>query len=367
MRTPRPLPRHSSERGAAVLEMAVSLTLIVSLLLITIYVGEAFLAGAKAQEAEISAGWDLTAYRMHDYSKDGTHDYEGGPTSLYGRATTLVAGRVKRDLSGLNSYVPGAREGQRFVLSEQRLEEDGLVCAPYNAENLGKEIGASLLTFDGLPHNAWKYLHRGGYVNCRAKVHFTSPYMPRELRDGYASRVNLLSNKVKNGFNLCGLGSTLQGCEGNLTSGFVVLTNDWGLEDGRENAVGTRDNARYFRVGESVFLMDEDYNKDKEGHVVLRPGEGGIGGQQVREAMTFLLDTEDDYGDTSLFKFGFLNSSNRQRSLPVDPRGGQTEAHLTPWDDGEERVFTNATRNIALGQRRDHTYLGHPDARFNQP
>jgi hypothetical protein len=352
-----------TERGAAVVELAVSLTLIVSALLIALYAGEAFLAGARAQEAEISAGWDVTAYNLHDYLN--AQDYEGGPQSLYNTVTHTVASRVKQELSGMNSYAaPGTRVGRRFVLSEQSLER--LDCGPFDARNLGQGIGDALLTFDGLPHSAWTYLHRGGYVSCQARARFTSPYMPRSMREGYSNRVDLLSDALKNGFALCGLGKSLQGCQrGNetLTSGFVVLTNDWGLEDGRESPVGSNDNQKYFTVGQSVYIID----KEKYGQG-LREGEGGTGSQQVREMMGMLLDTEEgDYGQTSYFKFGFLNPSSQVRRMSVDEGGGQREAHLSPWDDGESRYFTNATENISRNQRSRHHYLGHPDPSFNQP
>jgi hypothetical protein len=364
MRASRTFRARRAQRGAAVVELALSLTLLVSVLFIAIYAGEAFLAGSRAQEAEMSAGWDVTAYRLHDYID--AQDYEGGPKSLYNTVTGAVARQVKRELSGMNSYgAPGSRDGRRFVLSEQRMES--VECTPFDARDLGAGVGNALLTFDGLPHSSWNYLHRGGYVVCQARARFTSPYMPRSYREGHADRQNLLSDALKNGFGICGLGRTLQGCEGTLgdkSAGFLVLTNDWGLEDGRESPVGTNRNKRYFNVGESVYVID----READYHKGLKDWEGGLGSQQVRETLTFLLDDDGaDYGDTSRFKFGFLNPAEQARNIPVDTQGGQTEAHLTAWDDGESSIFTNATENISRNQRSRHNYLGRKEPDFNQP
>jgi hypothetical protein len=344
-----------------VVELAVSATLIVSALLIAIYAGEAFFAASRAQEAEISAGWDMTAYRLHDF--DNAVDYEGGENSPYNRVSRLVSRRVAGELSGMDSYArPGVREGRRFVLSEQRLA--GLQCAPMDARDLNDVgVGNALLTFDGLPLSADEFLHRGGYVACRAQVNFTSPYMPRDYRDGHGDRVDLLAERLRNGFNVCGLGKSLRGCDGAHTAGFVVLTNDWALEDARPSAVGKNEdgNGKYYRVGRSIYNVDPVYDSKGE-------KEGGIGGQQIREALTFLLDEQDtEYGDTSHFKFGFREYASQLQDIDVDARGGQREAHLTPWDDGESSIFTNSSRNVSQNYRSRHFYLGHPDEDFNQP
>jgi hypothetical protein len=343
--------RTRQERGASTVEVALSLLLLVPLFLYIVYAGESFLAATRAQEAEISASWDVTAYRLHDYV-DG-QDYESSPgnPSRYTDVTDVAARRVRRELRTLDSFSDPTRPGtgKRFLISQQRLE--GLECVPFDARTVAN---GALLTFDGVPVTARRYLHRGGYVVCRAKVNFSPQFIPRTQPEGSRSKLDFVTDVLQNGFTLCGSGSTLMGCEGAETAGIVVLTNDWALEDGRENPVGTRANRRYFNVGNAIYGLEPE------------KGEAGTGGQQVREALQFLMDENDaDYGDTSTFKFGFYNPMRQTHRYPANNHGGQEEAHLSPWDDGEGDFASGSS--VYSDHRDRDNYLGHPKEDFNRP
>ncbi|NMO14184.1 hypothetical protein HPC49_19345 [Pyxidicoccus fallax] len=351
-RTPR------RARGAATVEFAVSLLVLIPVLLYAIYAGELFLAGTRAQEAEITAGWDLTAYRMHDYLGGDTGG-PGGEGEDSGAATRrrviqTVPPRLEQELKGLDSYHRNAstREGRRMLLSEQSLRRLG--CQPFNVEGGDRY---PLRTFEGIPNGVRHYLHRGSYMACRAEVGFRSPYMPGTMREGFMSRVDLLPERLRNGFTMCGVGRSLRGCDG---AGFLILTDDWGLEDSRESRVAAREeekNERYYRVGNSVYHRSPEPVEDPEQGGLL---EGGWGARQVRTTMDFLLDTRKDYGLTSDFKFGFTNPSSEATRFPVDE--GMDRGHLTPWDDGEGTFLGGEEVN-----RDAHHFLGHPDEDFNQP
>jgi hypothetical protein len=346
--------RSGSRRGASTVEVALSMIMLVPLALYAIYAGESFLAATRAQEAEITASWDATAYRLHDYLEG--QDYESGPDgepSLYRDVTAAAARRVREELGQMDSYEGPGAGGQRMVISQQRLQ--ALNCEPVDARPL---MGGALLTFQAMPQSTRQFLHRGGYIGCRAEVNFSPQFMPRRLREGYQSKVDLLSDVIANGFTVCGSGNSLWGCEGAVRPGIIVLTNDWGLENGRENPVGSRDNRKYFNVGEAVYNLDPI--EDSEHGI-----EGGLAGQQIREALEFLLDEEDkDYGDSSKFKFGFYNPLHWKHTYPGNNHGPRDYAHLTPWDDDEGGFVSG--EDISQ-HRHPHHYLGFTNPHFNAP
>ena len=344
-------------RGAATVELALSLLLLVPVLLYAIFSGEAFLAGTRAQEAEITAGWDMTAYRMHDYIDGYREDAEtdvfrgDAASDTQRQVATAVPLRVRQSLGGMDSYrrdntAPARRT---LLVSEQQLE--GLSCEPFNVQ--GRD---ALLTFEGIPHGVREYLHRGSYMACRARVSVRPHHLPLRMREGYTAKEDLLYERIQSGFTMCGLGGSLRGCDENR--GFIVLTDDWGLEDPRQSPVASwRDalNQKYARVGNSIYHRAPDPVRDLHGL------EGGAGAMKIRDAMNFLLDTEDDYGDTSHFKFGFLTPYDELQRVPVEG-GGMDEGHLTPWDDGEGPFMSGAA-----ARRNRYHYLGHSAEDFNQP
>ena len=346
--------RPGQQRGASTVEVALSMILLVPVVLYSIYVGEAFILGARAQEAEISASWDVTAYLLHDFKNgyDFETDPEGGP-SLYRDVASSVASRVKSRMAGLNSFTE-LGNGQRLVVSQQSLQR--VTCEPRDARGL---LGDSLLTFQATPVGTREFLHRGGYVNCQAEVGFVPLFMPRDLRSGFTSKTDLLSGSLANGFTMCGSGDTLRGCSGRY-AGVMVLTNDWGLEDGKRNKVGEQNNERYFNVGEKVY--NAKYWRDPSDIA------GGIGTQQIKESLGLLLDDPQDYGQTSKFKLGYYNPVDTVHQFPANDHGTTDgKAHLSGWDD-REGTF-DGTKNVHEGGTRSrHNYLGHPDARFlDQP
>jgi hypothetical protein len=345
------------ERGASTVEVALSMLLLIPTALYGIYAGEVFLAGTRAQEAEISAAWDVTAYLLHDY--DNAQDYESGPNgepSHYVSVTQNVANRVEAELSGLDSY-RGSGNGQQQVISQQRLRN--VDCRPMDARYV---LDGALLTFQAIPYQSRDFLHRGGYVACSARVSFLPQLMPRDMRVGYTSKEDLLAEQLAEGFTLCGSGKSLWGCEGErmlgLTRehepGIIVLTNDWGLEDGRDNPVGTQANQKYYNVGEKIYKV-KMWNDPTE-------LAGGIGSQQVREAMKFMLDEADaDWGQTSVFKLAYSNDMSKQVSYPANNHNGVEHAHMNPWDDGEGSY--TSTRNVHNSRNQNH-YLGHRNPNF---
>lgn len=345
--------RWRSARGSSTVEVALSMIVLVPTTLYAIYVGEAFLAGTRAQEAEMAASWDLTSHRLHDFLTAQDFETDNGEESFYQETIDRVTARVTREMGGLNSYQARGSGGQNAVISHQELE--WVKCRPMDARFIQ---GGALLTFQATPYPTREFLHRGGYVACQAKVRFDPQFVPKSLRDVYSSKENLLSGRLASGFPICGSGNTLWGCRENDNTarpGLVVLTNDWGLEDSIRNQVGTQENLKYWRVGEKVYQAKvEGQDSDLA---------GGLGHQQVKETLQLLLDEDDkDYGDTSTFKLGFYNPMSYAHRYPSNDHTGRDDAHLSPWDDGEGMYTSD--RNVYENARSRHNYLGHPRSRF---
>jgi hypothetical protein len=215
-------------------------------------------------------------------------------------------------------------------------------------------LNKALLTFQATPYQSREFLHRGGYVVCSARVRFLPQLMPRDMRVGYTSKVDLLAESLAEGFTLCGNGNSFSGCAGEHVPGIIVLTNDWGLEDGSSNPVGTQANRKYYSVGEKIYKVKMWGDPTELA--------GGIGSQQVREAMKFMLDEPDaDWGQTSVFKLAYFNDMSRAIHYPANNHNGQEHAHVNPWDDDEGPY--PSTRNVHNSRSQNH-YLGHRNPHF---
>jgi hypothetical protein len=120
---------------------------------------------------------------------------------------------------------------------------------------------------------------------------------------------------------------------------------------GQEN-----DNKKYFNVGEKVF--NAKYWADPKDIA------GGIGTQQIKESLQFLLDEDNtEYGETSKFKFGFYNPMNTVHQYSANDHGTVKDtAHLSGWNDREGDFA--GTQNVHGGSRSQHNYLGHTNPRF---
>lgn len=331
------LPRTlRDDEGAATTEFALATLFIIPLILYTMYSGEAFLTAIKAQEAEIRAGWEVSAYRLHAYNGG---DYRSLYTNAAQRAETRVNDAM-RDLDSFENRGTGWRQAvgnATFDRVECRLRS-------------GNGAGPSVYPL-GLPPQ----LHTDGYVGCQARVRYENVMLPIRPHREFIGN-DLLPPELRR-MEMCGNGSTVQGCEGTRMAGFVLLTDDWGLERGTQNPVGQQTNREYYNVGRATYQMS--------GTPGLSLGYQA-GQLAVNSAMGFLLGGADQ-GQTSTFKMGYLTAISNRRNVPSDGRG--TDPHLTPWDE-EAHQDTNNTRAISqrvYNERRNSTYLGKSDRNYNAP
>ncbi len=328
------MTRLSPERGAATVELAVAMLLIIPTLLYSLYVGEAYVAGMQAQQVELDATWDLSARRLHDF-------IGGDEGPLYPAAYAKARAALAEE---------GQHPAVRGVVLSRSVE--ALQCER-------RDVPDTLLTFDTFgafsdPGNKYvsarQYLHRGGYVGCSARVRVGTHAMPNRFLESFhedrGQRALLTGNLTS--FSLCGNGRGPSGCVGSGQGpGIVLLTDDWAVEDGRTSKVaadvGDGVNDRMYLVGRAVYNAD---GVDKYW--------GGIGARKVANTLEFFTDeTDRDYGLTSRFKMGSQSPLHDGELQHTDQ--GVKAVHPTPFHDDQDPGFRETSD---VYSERTDGYLG---------
>ena len=324
-----------SERGGSAVEFALLGLLLVPSVIYAIYGGEAVVAGIKAQEAEISAGWSIPAYLAHDFA--------GGAAGagLLGGPSSRSRDEARARLEDFDSFRDAGAGGPYGVFGYSQLTE--VACG---ARASGSQAGPDVGPGNGLGRSR---LHPDGWVGCRAEVRFENRAAVRQAHaEFFEGRPEIVQSSFER-LRMCGLGSTFQGCAGSKERGFVVLTDDWALEDAAENPVGTQANRKYYAVGDEI----------------LSGSPGGVSG--VLNGVFRKYVGMGEQGDTDTFKMGYLVPiTKRRNSFGND--GGGLDPHLSPHCE-DASAATQQTGH--LGQKgheqwrkQDH-YLGLLDRAWN--
>lgn len=334
------------ESGGAAVEFALSTILLVPMALYSIYVGEAFIAGAKAQEIEITAAHDISAFLLHDYTG-------GGFNGLYTNATRISSDRALADLRDFDSFRRGSA-GLEMVTSRARFSAlpEGMDCQLRT--DLDSGAFRSIIPMVPLP----AALHREGFVNCKAQVTVRNFFIARK---GYAEfqrgGPDLMPSSIAT-LTICGLGEDLRGCKGGGgragSRGFWLLTDDWGLEDSRPNPVGTQDNQKYYFVGKQA------YGSLGQGTTLIAAGIAALG--------VFPPPLLGDQANTSTFKMGYLKNIREARNISPQDQG-ERRAHLSPLEEDRKAFpYTDNTLNVSsvmYTERRRGHYLGKQHPQWN--
>jgi len=302
--------RRAEERGAAAVEFALLTLLLVPLVIYVIYSGEAVTASIKAAEAEMSAGWEITAFRTHDYQSPGN------AKSLLEGAANDSAVRVDPAISDFNSFHDAGTSGHWGVFGHMTIEK--LECKR-RTSNHGGDFGPSIGS---------SRLHKDGWVGCVTEVKFENRAAPTnahlEFNQGKPKIIQSTFEKLTMG----GLGPTFKGCDDACQRdgkrGFLVLTDDYGLEDPKPTTVESygSGNPKYYAVGNEMWS-----------------GTGGGMSAGIVSGVTMALIGLGDQGNTGKFKMGYLKYITTKRSF--GNHGGGMELHLTP----EHEEANQATKN----------------------
>jgi hypothetical protein len=289
------------ERGAAVAEFALSTVLMIPLIFYVVFSGEVYLTAIKAQEAEIAAGWNVTGYRLHNL-RGG--DYRG----LYSAAASRSATTVKNGLRELDSYRDSG--GPAFLNTPSI---DDVTCRFVSGAPVAIAPGPA-------------QLHNDGVIRCQAQTTFRPnfKFMPKRIMEGpLFARLSQMQ--------FCGLGDSLQGCSP-ATHGFTLLTDDWGMENGRANPPEqfNSSNLDFYTPGAAIY--------------------GGGIGSSVIAAVMGPITGGGDYTMTSTFKLGYTERVDKPRDLPAY-KVDMTQAKLTTYVEsvynqrGDGRYMGNGTNS----------------------
>ncbi len=374
--------RHA--RGAATTEFALATLMIVPALLYGVYAGELFVVGAKAQEAEISAAYDLTAYRYHDYETATAAASPGIVASRYDTIARAVSANIDADLKDLNSYASAGRTGVSLVAGTARFQGSAVTCTKRGlktATSPGSYLAANdLMPFASLdyaddPHfasakvgadNLRATLTRDWLLSCTSRIEHKALWIPRQWNQEMTSHDDLL-NPVTAPIVFGGMGSSLNGLKSGTqpSLGLAMLVDDWAVE--QPNRLGAVE----------IALKDTDSANPsmfRAADRVNRMFWPGLAEEQINEDLLFLLGHRWVFGEnTSTGKADDLRLAldddyNRRTDFQLESPGARNDGnqpwYLLPRQDGENGL--TPLEGVASQRARGH-YLGHPNASFNQP
>lgn len=303
------------QRGGAVVELMLSGLLLVPMVLYGLYLADALEVGMRAQQAAVHALWDVTGYKLHDY-KSG--DQSG---QLLRKAAKDAGDDTQQKYAKLDVYHPG-KSLPMLTLDPPSLE------------------WAECQVSDGIPQPTFTFsaggrLHQSGGVVCQAQAQIqANKQIPVTWSFGWGDKD--LFSKVRQ-MKLCGVGLATGGqCA--KDTGFSVLTDDWGVDDGKVNE-NDKGNAEYDAVARAMYEEP--------------PGGTALDSAAAMAAMP-ILGAPLPTPQFVLFYEGSGASSQHKRPVPTD-QGTDKELYTTPFDDATGVPY--ATSESSWTQH-EECYLG---------
>lgn len=199
---------HTGERGAAVVEFAITTAAIVLLVMWSHTFYDIIQVRMKNLEASRTALFELTAYPMSAYGKDGTIK-QSDHDDLFKKAKDQVEQDIKdlyeKDLDSAQKYKKGGKATKRLTLDTLKLSE--LKVGDSTA------LGMTLLNIiQQLMQFQYKSFNTKGFVYTESKAEMTSKFVPTTATFGKRFTKTTLTR--------------------NLTQRFYILLDSWKLEDG---------------------------------------------------------------------------------------------------------------------------------------
>lgn len=369
-----------SSRGQSTTELALAMLMIVPCALYAVYAGELFMVGAKAQEAEIAAAYDVSAYRFHDYQASAA-SVASRVASRYDSVAAAVAANLDTELSDLDSYASSGRRGASLVSGKAWFQGTAVTCTKRPLGAGGYLRIDQVMPFDALdfaPDPRFPVTRASGdalrdtltrdwLLTCASRLEHVSLWTPRRWNQEMTGTSQPDLNPVVGPTVFGGLGSALNGLKAGTqpSFGMPMLVDDWAVESanvapGEEIALRAADSAnpKFYRVTERV----------------QRAYWPGIANEQLDEDFTFLLGhrwlfgSETDTGQVDALRLALDTSYGRrsrfQLENPNDPNDGNLPWWLLPHQDGEKTI---PSLDVVARRRAAGNYLGHPNASFNQP
>ncbi|WP_224369066.1 TadE family protein [Hyalangium versicolor] len=196
-------------RGQAVVELALGLTVFVTVLMFAIHFAEVGYISLKVTEASHSAMLDATGYKLHDWPQDD------GPATFAALQAGQKADERYKDFDSRRSSAGSGTLTQVFT------QATGMSVSCQIGGGPG--FGPGFLTQDAYSDN--------GGMTCLSSADITAIRLPTEFLEhanqGFFSRQHYKPTPI----HVCGIGRAAGGsCPGQLTT----MLDDWGLSGGSE-------------------------------------------------------------------------------------------------------------------------------------
>ncbi|QRO01201.1 pilus assembly protein [Archangium violaceum] len=265
--------RKPSQRGAAIVEFALVVPLLVSILMFSIFLSEIIRAKLKLQEASRYVAWEMTSYALSDY---GSGDHE----KAFDVAMTASVKEAAERYRDLDSIEPEGRFGTmlraepaQVTIKNQGVSGIDLSRVFEGSGGMGAEAASAVgKTLDYFLEHF--HFNTKGQVEVELRSRLTSIGLPR----------NYLQKEDKGFFTVDNWGgkdlSNMQ-----VKNRFTLIANGWQLPDGGDALVkskragvhgGGSDHGLYLQVDRMKFLGIGNYT-------------GQVGLDQLSEVANFLL------------------------------------------------------------------------------
>lgn len=224
-------------RGAAVVETALGVTVLVTVLLFGVHFSEVLWVAMKAQEAATAAKWDATSMRVHKLPGDY------GPAATVAQRTAQMTSKRYEDFDG--------RQSQERAVS--------LALATTAANNLGVRCELAYdvkFPQDPLPPRLAAVYQDIGGMRCRAAAEAWLTRIPHALGEGTGGLFAAAHVSGKEHYSACGFGNPFSK---RCAAGPTVMLGDWGLagfDEGEECFLAMGDkcpNQAYYKSAQAAY------------------------------------------------------------------------------------------------------------------
>ncbi|MBZ4401371.1 pilus assembly protein [Myxococcus sp. XM-1-1-1] len=230
-----PMSRKSFRRGAATVEFALSVPLLVMILMFSMYLTELVRAKLKLQEMARYAVWEMTSYSLSDFAK-GNHDnaFEDARQEAH---TELVERYKDMDSVEPNGTVGTfiARYGNvqgTITNKEIPFLESGMLGGPGSTGEgggLGAGVIGMLNSGAGSVLNMWGFNNKG-WVESEVTMNFDNVIIPRSYLDE-SGQGGFFKSDTFGGQDLASIP---------MRSRYSMYANGWNMPDGGDAVVRDR-------------------------------------------------------------------------------------------------------------------------------
>ena len=363
------------QAGGAVVELAISMLVIIPLVFFGSWFSDVAHWKIKLEEASISSTFDLTAWKLNDFSNanpEFAHLYQN---AIAGAAHGAGSAWARMNTS-FDSSKPGANTFQSSVFVRPRKLK--VRCAHFsggrpNSVALNYTVNASRAG-QQVPE-----LNTHTWVTCKAEAALHTAGIPHKYQEMKSESWLFNTSLGWGSLHMCGVGPGYAGCGAAQSAGMSIMLDDWGLSslthhedvdiplsmkpwnddtpEASMNDTGTARNNDYFKMAKRYWRAPESRSsQDVVADAMAVAGAGEMG--------------KTDHFHLS-YRFGDEHAYGRQETL-YGQRGAyggpdgilRPNAHTGgPWHEHHAEHSGGGAEGIsfhAFSNRREGRYMGVP-------